>query len=67
MSELNQTELLSTLRDVRLELEALKRMFFEHRPQFIHSFAQHREAVEQSGYMQKLDAAIATVQSKVGV
>ena len=67
MSELKQAELLSTLRDVRLELEALKRMFFEHRPQFIHSFAQHREAVEQSGYMQKLDEAIASVQSKVGV
>ena len=28
-------QLLSTLREVRLELEALKRMFFEHRPQFV--------------------------------
>ena len=67
MSDLNQNELLSTLRDVRLELEALKRMFFEHRPQFVHSFAQHREAVEQSGYMQKLDAAIASVEREVRV
>ena len=59
--------LLSTLRDVRLELEALKRMFFEHRPQFIQSFAQHRGAVEQSGYLDHLDEAIAAVERKIPV
>ena len=58
-------ELLTTLRGVRLELEALKRMFFEHRPPFVQAFAAHREAVEQSGYLKKLDEAIAAVESKV--
>ena len=60
-------QLLTTLRETRLELEALKRMFFEHRPPFVESFAQHRAAVEQSGYLKKLDEAIATVDRKVGV
>jgi hypothetical protein len=62
MSEPNLHEVLTTLRDVRLELEALKQMFFEHRPQFIQSFAQHREAVEQSGYLQKLEETIAAIE-----
>jgi hypothetical protein len=58
MSDPNIHEVLTTLRDVRLELEALKRMFFEHRPQFIQSFAQQRAAVEASGHLEKLDCAI---------
>ena len=67
MSEPNLHEVLTTLRDVRLELEALKQMFFEHRPQFIQSFAQHREAVEQSGYLQKLEETIAAIERTVRV
>jgi len=67
MTDSNVHQLLTTLRDVRLELEALKRMFFEHRPPFVQSFAQHREAVEQSGYLQKLDEAIAAVERKTAV
>lgn len=66
MTDSNVHQLLTTLRDVRLELEALKRMFFEHRPPFVQAFAQHREAVEQSGYLNKIDGAIAAVESKVG-
>jgi hypothetical protein len=58
-------ELLSTLRDVRLEVEALKRMFFEHRPPFVQAFAAQREAVECSGYLETLDAAIAEVERQV--
>ncbi len=54
-------ELLVTLREVRLEVEALKRMFFEHRPPFVQAFAAQREAVEQSGYLKKIDDAIAAV------
>jgi hypothetical protein len=67
MTDSNVHQLLTTLRDVRLELEALKRMFFEHRPQFVQAFAQQREAVEQSGYLSKLDEAIATTERKAGV
>ncbi len=64
MTDTSVHELLSTLRDVRLELEALKRMFFEHRPPFVQAFAQHREAVEQSGYLKKIDEAILAVERK---
>ena len=62
MTDPNLHAVLTTLRDVRLELEALKRMFFEHRPQFIQSFAQHRAAVEASDYLQSLDAALVGVE-----
>lgn len=62
MSDPNIHQLLTTLRDVRLELEALKRMFFEHRPPFVQAFAAHREAVEQSGYLKKIDDAITAVE-----
>ena len=58
-------ELLTTLREVRLEVEALKRMFFEHRPPFVQAFAAQREAVEQSGYLNKIDDAIAAVERRV--
>jgi hypothetical protein len=60
-------QLLATLRETRLELEALKRMFFEHRPPFVQAFAQHREAVEASGYLEKIDEAIAAMERDVNV
>jgi hypothetical protein len=60
-------ELLTTLRETRHELEALKRMFFDHRPQFVQAFAQHRAAVEESGYLKKIDEAIAAVEKAVAV
>lgn len=65
MSDTNIHELLKTLRDVRLEVEALKRMFFEHRPAFVPAFAAQLEIVEQSGYLKKIDEAIAAVESGV--
>ena len=67
MTDANIHQLLTTLREVRLELEALKRMFFEHRPPFVQAFAAQREAVEESGYLKKIDEAIAAVQEKVAV
>jgi hypothetical protein len=50
------------LRQVKLELEALKRMFFEHRPPFVEAFAQQRGAVESSGFLGPLDEAIQRVE-----
>jgi hypothetical protein len=67
MTDANIHQLLTTLRDVRLELEALKRMFFEHRPQFVQAFAQQREAVAQSGYLKKIDEAIADAERRLAV
>ena len=58
-------ELLTTLRETRLELEALKRMFFEHRPSFVEAFAQQRAAVEASGYLRKIDEAIAAAERTI--
>jgi len=58
-------ELLTTLRETRLELEALKRMFFEHRPPFVEAFAQQRAAVEASGYLRKIDEAIAAAERTI--
>ncbi len=49
---------LKTIRQLRLELEALKRMFFEHRPPFIEAFAQQVGAVEASGFLQPLNEII---------
>lgn len=46
------------LRELRLELEALKRMFFEHRPPFIEAFAHQVGAVEASGFLRPLDEMI---------
>ncbi|MGH9523404.1 MAG: hypothetical protein ACRD3E_12830 [Terriglobales bacterium] len=60
-------ELLTNLREVRLELEALKRMFFEHRPPFVAAFAQHRVAVEESGFLKSLDEAVASIEQKVAL
>lgn len=62
MTNSESHELLAALREVRLELEALKRMFFEHRPAFVASFAQHRAAVEQSSFLQSLDRAIGAIE-----
>jgi hypothetical protein len=46
------------LRQLKLELEALKRMFFEHRPPFIEAFAQQAGAVEGSGFLRPMDEMI---------
>lgn len=50
------------IRQLRLELEGLKRMFFEHRPPFIEAFAQQVGAVEASGYLRPMDEIIQRLQ-----
>lgn len=64
MTNTETHEVLTTLREVRLELEALKRMFFEHRPPFVQAFAQHRTAVEESGFLQELDETLAAIENR---
>ncbi len=53
------------VRQLRLELEALKRMFFEHRPPFIEAFAQQVGAVEASGFLRPIDDIIAKLQQQI--
>ncbi len=53
------------IRQLTLELEALKRMFFEHRPPFVEAFAQHREAVASSGFLREIDAQIRRLEGQL--
>ena len=46
------------IRELTLHLEALKRMFFEHRPPFVEAFAHQVGAVESSGFLRETDDAI---------
>jgi hypothetical protein len=56
---------LRAIRDLKAELEALKNMFFEHRPPFIQAFEQHRTQVENSAELQGLDTAISKLEQRV--
>ena len=46
------------IRELKLHLEALKRMMFEHRPPFVASFEHQLGAVESSGFLRETDDAI---------
>jgi predicted DNA-binding transcriptional regulator len=46
------------IRELNLHLEALKRMFFEHRPPFVQAFAQQLDAVESSEFLREADESI---------
>ncbi len=52
------------IRQLTLELEALKRMFFEHRPPFVQAFAHHRDAVESSGFLREIDTGISQLERR---
>ncbi len=59
---LNQGE---AIRELKLELEALKNMFFEHRPPFIEAFAQHRAKLLESGALRRVDDQLAALRGAV--
>ena len=46
------------IRELKLHLEALKRMMFEHRPPFVPGFEHQLGAVESSGFLRETDDAI---------
>lgn len=46
------------IRELKLHLEALKRMMFEHRPAFVPAFEQQLGAVEASGALREADDTI---------
>ena len=50
---------LETLRDVKLQVESLKTMMFEHRPAFVETFNQITVRVAQSESITELDRQIA--------
>lgn len=53
------------IRELKLHLEALKRMFFEHRPPFIEAFAHQLGAVESSGFLRETDESIRRLERQV--
>lgn len=59
---LNQGE---AIRELKLELESLKNMFFEHRPPFREAFAEHRSKLLASGTMRRVDDQVAALRSAV--
>jgi len=46
------------IRELKLHLEALKRMMFEHRPPFVPAFEHQLGAVESSGFLRETDESI---------
>lgn len=50
------------IRELKLHLEALKRMMFEHRPAFVLAFEHQLGAIEASGFLHEIDEAIRGVE-----
>ena len=53
------------LRELKLHLEALKRMMFEHRPAFVPSFEHQLAAIESSGALREMDDSIRRLEQLV--
>lgn len=53
------------IRILKLHMEALKRMFFEHRPPFVQAFEQQLGAVESSGFLRECDESIRRLEHQV--
>ncbi len=53
------------IRDLKLHLEALKRMMFEHRPPFVPAFENQLGAVESAGFLREIDGAIQRLERRV--
>ncbi len=58
--------LYKTLRDVKLQVESLKTMMFEHRPAFIETYNEITKRVAQSEAIRALDARIAELEKNLG-
>ncbi len=61
-AQLHQGE---AIRELKLELEALKNMFFEHRPPFREAFAEHRAKLQSSGVLRRVDDQLAALRTAV--
>jgi hypothetical protein len=53
------------IRELKLHMEALKRMFFEHRPPFVPAFEHQLGAVESSGFLRENDDSIRRLERQV--
>ncbi len=59
---LNQGE---AIRELKLELESLKNMFFEHRPPFREAFAEHRTKLLSGGALHRVDEQLASLRTAI--
>lgn len=53
------------IRELKLHLEALKRMMFEHRPPFVPAFEHQLGAVESSEFLRESDDSIRRLERQV--
>ncbi len=53
------------IRELKLELESLKNMFFEHRPPFREAFAEHRSKLTSADALGRVDEQLATLRAAV--
>ncbi len=53
------------IRELKLHLEALKRMMFEHRPPFVPAFEHQLGAVESSGFLRETDDLVRRLERQV--
>lgn len=53
------------IRELSLHLEALKRMFFEHRPPFVQAFQHQLAAVQESDFLADVDDEVQRLQRLV--
>ncbi|MGB9105606.1 MAG: hypothetical protein WCC59_12665 [Terriglobales bacterium] len=53
------------IRELKLHLEALKRMMFEHRPLFVPAFEHQLGAVESSGFLRESDESVRRLERQV--
>ncbi len=53
------------IRELKLHLEALKRMMFEHRPPFVASFEQQLGAIEAAGFLREVDDSVSRLERQV--
>ena len=53
------------IRDVKIQVESLKSMMFEHRPAFVPTFAEQVEKVTASEKLQQLDGLVERLEAAV--
>ena len=53
------------IRDVKIQVEALKQMFFAHRPAFVPDFAEQVKKVTADGTLERLDGLMSNLEATV--
>jgi hypothetical protein len=54
------------IRDVKIQVEALKQMMFEHRPAFVPNFEERVKKIVEGGTLERLDGLMSSLETTVG-